>query len=91
MYFQKFRLPPPSSNFLADIIGLKKKQATRDQSKMGEGMAMILVWWFAHSERYYSMLIKWIYRLHLFLQTTKLNFNYLKQKSNFLKKKWVST
>uniref|UniRef100_A0A8P0TLS5 RNA exonuclease 5 n=1 Tax=Canis lupus familiaris TaxID=9615 RepID=A0A8P0TLS5_CANLF len=33
----KFRLPPPSSNFLADIIGLKKKQATRDQSKMGEG------------------------------------------------------
>lgn len=43
MYFQKFRLPPPSSNFLADIIGLKKKQATRDQSKMGEGMAMILV------------------------------------------------
>ncbi|XP_057171270.1 uncharacterized protein LOC113270720 isoform X2 [Ursus arctos] len=33
----KFRLPPPSSNFLADIIGLQKKQTTGDLSKMVEG------------------------------------------------------
>ncbi|XP_030872602.1 RNA exonuclease 5 [Leptonychotes weddellii] len=33
----KFRLPPPSSNFLADIIGLQKKQVTGDLSKMVEG------------------------------------------------------
>lgn len=43
MYFQKFRLPPPSSNFLADIIGLQKKQTTGDLSKMVEGMAVTLV------------------------------------------------
>nr|XP_051703843.1 RNA exonuclease 5 isoform X3 [Oryctolagus cuniculus] len=29
----KFRLPPPSSNFLADIIGLKKKEPTGDLPK----------------------------------------------------------
>jgi len=39
----KFRLPPPSSNFLADIIGLQKKQVTGDLSKMVEGMAATLV------------------------------------------------
>ncbi|XP_032183359.1 RNA exonuclease 5 isoform X1 [Mustela erminea] len=33
----KFRLPPPSSNFLADIIGLQKKQTTGDLSKMVGG------------------------------------------------------
>ncbi|XP_027951046.1 RNA exonuclease 5 isoform X3 [Eumetopias jubatus] len=33
----KFRLPPPSSNFLADITGLQKKQIMGDLSKMVEG------------------------------------------------------
>ncbi|XP_014720246.1 RNA exonuclease 5 isoform X1 [Equus asinus] len=33
----KFRLPPPSSDFLADIIGLQKKQTTGDPSKMMQG------------------------------------------------------
>ncbi|VFV41961.1 low quality protein: rna [Lynx pardinus] len=36
-FTHKFRLPPPSSNFLADIIGLQKKQTTGDLSKMVEG------------------------------------------------------
>ncbi|XP_040314759.1 RNA exonuclease 5 isoform X4 [Herpailurus yagouaroundi] len=36
-FMHKFRLPPPSSNFLADIIGLQKKQTTGDLSKMVEG------------------------------------------------------
>ncbi|XP_025772577.1 RNA exonuclease 5 isoform X2 [Puma concolor] len=36
-FTHKFRLPPPSSNFLADIIGLEKKQTTGDLSKMVEG------------------------------------------------------
>lgn len=33
----KFRLPPPSSNFLADIIGLKKKEPTGELPKTLEG------------------------------------------------------
>ncbi|XP_049494341.1 RNA exonuclease 5 isoform X3 [Panthera uncia] len=36
-FTHKFRLPPPSSNFLADIIGLQKKQTTGDLSKIVEG------------------------------------------------------
>ncbi|XP_058537028.1 RNA exonuclease 5 isoform X1 [Ochotona princeps] len=32
----KFRLPPPSPNFLADLIGLKQKQPTGDPLKMLE-------------------------------------------------------
>ncbi|XP_058142288.1 RNA exonuclease 5 isoform X5 [Dasypus novemcinctus] len=33
----KFRLPPPSSSFLADITGLQKKQTTGDLPRMMEG------------------------------------------------------
>ncbi|XP_037670585.1 RNA exonuclease 5 isoform X3 [Choloepus didactylus] len=33
----KFRLPPPSSNFLSDIIGLQKKQTTMNLPRMMEG------------------------------------------------------
>ncbi|XP_019607166.2 RNA exonuclease 5 [Rhinolophus sinicus] len=33
----KFRLPSPSSDFLADIIGLQKKETTGDLSKMSKG------------------------------------------------------
>ncbi|XP_045316369.1 RNA exonuclease 5 isoform X2 [Leopardus geoffroyi] len=36
-FTHKFRLPPPSSNFLADIIGLQKKETTGDLSKMVKG------------------------------------------------------
>ncbi|XP_077616662.1 RNA exonuclease 5 [Crocuta crocuta] len=36
-FTHKFRLPPPSSNFLNDIIGLQKKQTIGDLSKMVEG------------------------------------------------------
>ncbi|GAB5583012.1 RNA exonuclease 5 isoform X1 [Prionailurus iriomotensis] len=39
-FTHKFRLPPPSSNFLADIIGLQKKQTTGDLSKMVEGWSL---------------------------------------------------
>ena len=46
MYFQKFRLPPPSSDFLADIIGLQRKKKIGDLSKTMEGMA---VFWFDDS------------------------------------------
>ncbi|XP_040853630.1 RNA exonuclease 5-like isoform X2 [Ochotona curzoniae] len=34
----KFRLPPPSPNFLADLIGLKQKQPTGDPLKTLESM-----------------------------------------------------
>ncbi|XP_012500446.1 PREDICTED: putative RNA exonuclease NEF-sp isoform X2 [Propithecus coquereli] len=37
VFRHKFLLPPPSSNFLADIIGLQKKQTTGDLPKMMEG------------------------------------------------------
>ncbi|XP_012661123.1 RNA exonuclease 5 [Otolemur garnettii] len=37
VFRHKFRLPPPSSNFLADIIGLQKKQTTGDLPKVMEG------------------------------------------------------
>lgn len=40
MYFQKFCLPPPSSDFLADIIGLQKKQIIGDLPKGMEGMTI---------------------------------------------------
>ena len=43
MYFQKFHLPPPSSDFLADIIGLRKKQIIGNLPKAMEGMIMTLV------------------------------------------------
>uniref|UniRef100_A0A671G005 RNA exonuclease 5 n=1 Tax=Rhinolophus ferrumequinum TaxID=59479 RepID=A0A671G005_RHIFE len=33
----KFRLPSPSSDFLADIIGLQKKETTEDLSKLSTG------------------------------------------------------
>ena len=40
MYLQKFCLPPPSSDFLADIIGLQKKQIIGDLPKEMEGMTI---------------------------------------------------
>ena len=43
MYFQKFRMPPPSSDFLADIIGLQKKQIIGNLPKAMEGMIMTVV------------------------------------------------
>ncbi|XP_032316802.1 RNA exonuclease 5 isoform X2 [Camelus ferus] len=36
IFRHKFRLPPPSSDFLADIIGLRKKQTTGDLSRSME-------------------------------------------------------
>ncbi|XP_031543392.2 RNA exonuclease 5 isoform X2 [Vicugna pacos] len=36
IFRHKFRLPPPSSDFLADIIGLHKKQTTGDLSRAME-------------------------------------------------------
>lgn len=43
MYLQKFCLPSPLSDFLADIIGLQKKQTNGDLSRTIKGMAVSLV------------------------------------------------